>query len=145
MKTNSVLLIQNDSVINYGATVLVVDLATLSPLGKVLFKEWQATEHPALARALGEVCGVPLCEVLPITKPAKREALTTKPVATPSTSTKRRRSAGERSFQRWSAADDTTMLDLYTKGISNGEIARALGRSRQSVATRIWSMNKNNA
>jgi hypothetical protein len=140
-----VLLIQNDSVINYGATVLVVDLATLSPLGKVLFKEWQATELPALARALGEVCGVPLCEVLPITKPAKREGLTAKPVATPSTPTKRRRSAGERSFQRWSAADDTTMLDLYTKGISNGEIARALGRSRQSVATRIWSMNKNNA
>jgi hypothetical protein len=142
MKSENVLLIQNEQVINYGADVLVVDLATLSALGKVLYKEWQATEHPALARALGQVCGVPLCEVLPITKTEKRKALAATPAVKPST--KRRRSSGERSFQRWSAADDLTMLDLYTKGISNGEIARALGRSRQSVATRIWAMNKNN-
>jgi len=101
----------------------------------VLYKEWQATEHPALARALGEVCGVPLCEVLPMTKPVKVESA--KP------SSKRRRSVGANAFQRWSTADDNAVLDLYTKGISALEIGKVLGRSRQSVTNRIWLLNKN--
>lgn len=135
MSSNNVLLIQDENVINYGAAVLVVDLSTLSALGKVLYKEWQATEHPALARALGEVCGVPLCEVLPMTKPVKVESA--KP------SSKRRRSVGTNAFQRWSTADDNAVLDLYTKGISALEIGKVLGRSRQSVTNRIWLLNKN--
>jgi hypothetical protein len=135
MSSNNVLLIQDEQVINYGAAVLVVDLSTLSALGKVLYKEWQATEHPALARALGEVCGVPLCEVLPMTKPVKVESA--KP------SSKRRRSVGANAFQRWSTADDNAVLDLYTKGISALEIGKVLGRSRQSVTNRIWLLNKN--
>lgn len=135
MSSNNVLLIQDENVINYGAAVLVVDLSTLSALGKVLYKEWQATEHPALARALGELCGVPLCEVLPMTKPAKVESA--KP------SSKRRRSVGANAFQRWSSADDNAVLDLYTKGISALEIGKVLGRSRQSVTNRIWLLNKN--
>lgn len=135
MKTESVLLIQNEQVINYGSTVLVVDLSTLSALGKVLYKEWQATEHPALARALGEVCGVPLCEVLPTTKPVKVESA--KPAS------KRRRSVGANAFQRWSDKEDTAVLDLYTKGVSALEIGKVLGRSRQSVTNRIWLLNKN--
>jgi hypothetical protein len=141
MKTNSVLLIQNDSVINYGATVLVVDLATLSPLGKVLFKEWQATELPALARALGEVCGVPLCEIIPSTKVEKVKASAV--TQTPKPSTRRRRSVGSNAFARWTSADDTALQDLYTKGVSASEIGNVLGRSRQSVTNRIWLMNKN--
>ena len=136
MKTDHVLLIQNENVINYGAAVLVVDLSTLSALGKVLYKEWQATEHPALARALGEVCGVPLCEVLPMTKPVKVESA--KPA-----SKRRRLSVGSNAFQRWTSADDTAVLDLYTKGISALEIGKVLGRSRQSVTNRIWLINKN--
>ena len=142
MKSENVLLIQNEQVINYGATVLVVDLSTLSALGKVLYKEWQATEHPALARALGEVCGVPLCEVLPITKPAKRDALAATPAVKPSTK-RRRLSVGANAFARWSEQEDLQVIDLHTKGISASEIGRSLGRSRQSVTNRIWLINKN--
>jgi len=142
MNTASLLLIQNENVINYGASVLVVDLAALSPLGKVLYKEWQATEHPALARALGEVCGVPLCEIIPSTKVEKVKAVATS--QTPKPSTKRRRAGGgANAFARWTSADDTAMLDLYTKGVSASEIGNVLGRSRQSVTNRIWLMNKN--
>ena len=143
MKSENVLLIQNEQVINYGADVLVVDLSTLSALGRVLYREWQATEHPALARALGEVCGVPLCEVLPITKTEKREALAATPVVKPSTTPRRRLSFGDQAFARWTPAQDYAVLDLHTKGISNTEIARAVGRSRQSVANRLWLIKKN--
>lgn len=141
MKTENVLLIHNEQVLNNGATVLVVDLSTLSALGKVLYKEWQATEHPALARALGEVCGVPLCEIVPMLKAEKVEAKKLVPVVKPSS--KRRASVGSNAFQRWSDKDDNAVLDLYTKGVSATEIGYVLGRSRQSVTNRIWLLNKN--
>lgn len=141
MKTDNVLLIQESKVLNKGATVLVVDLSTLSPLGKALYKEWQATEHPALIRALGEVCGIPLGEIVPLCKVEKVEAKKLVPVVKPST--KRRRAGGSNAFARWTSADDTAMQDLYTKGVSASEIGNVLGRSRQSVTNRIWLMNKN--
>lgn len=141
MKTDNVLLIQESKVLNKGATILVVDLSTLSPLGKALYKEWQATEHPALVRALGEVCGIPLCEVVPMLKAEKVEAKILVPVVKPSS--KRRASVGSNAFQRWSDKSDTALQDLYTKGVSATEIGYVLGRSRQSVTNRIWLLNKN--